>query len=197
VELSVFVADFASALKTADSKRPQAANLRSGKTFRPGIGPHSEDAAIRLIVDELKQIKPTLYQGLHTGAAYPHSKQKCDLALGDPPLWAIEVKMARFSGDNGKPDDTSVKDIVSPYENDRSAVTDCKKLCVAGFPGRTAVLIYGFDDERRPLPPIIDAFEALARTQVQLGSKHAARFEGLVHPVHASGTVFAWEVSAK
>jgi hypothetical protein len=108
--------------------------------------------------------------------------------------WAIEVKMARFRGDNGKPDDTSLKDLLSPYEADRSALTDTVKLARAGFGGRTAVLIYGFDYPDRPLDPAIAAFETLARERVALGERIAAALPRLVHPVHANGRVFGWEV---
>ena len=53
--------------------------------------------------------------------------------------------MARFKGDNGKPDDTALKDILSPYESDRSAVTDTMKLGAAAVAVRKAILIYGFE----------------------------------------------------
>jgi hypothetical protein len=48
--------------------------------------------------------------------------------------------------DNGTYEDTAVKKILSPYEDDRSAVIDCLKLASSGFAGPGAVLIYGFDD---------------------------------------------------
>jgi hypothetical protein len=112
--------------------------------------------------------------------------------LGDPCEWAIEIKMARLSGDNGKPDDTSIKDILSPYERDRSAVSDCTKLITAGFVGRTALMIYG--DVRRPLDVIIHAFEVCACARVSLGSRQVRRLEELVHPIFSEGRVFAWEV---
>ena len=37
--------------------------------------------------------------------------QKCDLWVGQPYEWLIEIKMARLRGDNGKPDDTPIKDV--------------------------------------------------------------------------------------
>jgi hypothetical protein len=33
--------------------------------------------------------------------------------------------------------------ILSPYPNDRSALTDCIKLAASNLPGRKAVIIYG------------------------------------------------------
>ena len=59
-----------------------------------------------------------------TGSQGPHSdsRQKCDLALGDPPAWAIEIKMAVCTGDNGKPDHLGVKDLLSPFDCDRRVI---------------------------------------------------------------------------
>jgi len=102
--------------------------------------------------------------------------------------------MARFFGDNGKPDDTSLKDLLSPYEQHRSALTDCGKLSRSELLGQKAILIYGFEYEYMPLEPAIDAFETLARRCAQLGQRHTSVLENLVHPVHARGAVFGWEL---
>jgi hypothetical protein len=106
----------------------------------------------------------------------------------------IEVKMARFHGDNNKPDDTSLKDLLSPFDVDRSALTDCSKLAAAGGPERKAIVIYGFDAPGRPLGLAIEAFETLAKRSVRLGARITAPYSGLVHPVHQQGAVFGWEV---
>ena len=196
MDLKTLLVDFAEGIKAADRQRPQASG-RKGRVYQPGIGPHAEDEAVRLVVAELKRLRPLEYGSLRTRVPYPNSRQKCDLALGSGPEWAIEVKMARFSGDNGKPDDTAVKDILSPYDKDRSAISDCAKLVHAGFPGRAAVLIYGFEDLRRPLDTVIEAFEVLACTRASLGPRHVSKFDALVHPVFSAGRVFAWEVSPK
>jgi hypothetical protein len=127
---------------------------------------------------------------------YPDApRQKCVVWIGDPVEWCIEVKMARFRGDNGKPDDTSLKDVLSPYESDRSALTDAVKLARSHLHGSKAIIIYGFDYPDRRLDPCVDAFEILARERVTLGQRHEVPLSGLVHPVHAEGRVFGWEVS--
>ena len=197
MDLGIFVEDFAQAMKDADARRPQAASHRTGRVYQPGIGPHAENDAVDLVVAELKRLHPERYAAIRSRARYPMSRQKCDLILEGQEGWAIEVKMARFSGDNGKPDDTSIKDILSPYDYDRSALSDCAKLANAGFQGRAAMVIYGFEDNRRPLDSIIVAFEVLARTRVSLGPRYVAEFEGLIHPVFKAGRVFGWEVSRK
>jgi hypothetical protein len=114
--------------------------------------------------------------------------------VGQPYEWVVEIKMARLRGDNGKPDDTAIKDILSPYESDRSALADCTKLATADFACRKAIVIYGFDYPDRPLDPVIDAFELLAARRVQLSQREVAIFGPLVHPVHSAGRVFGWEV---
>jgi len=191
-QLSEFVAHFADALNAADARHPEAVSPRSGRRYQPGIGPHPEDRAVDLIVRELAAMRSDWAIALRR--CYPGSKQTCDLLWGEPPEWAIEIKMARPNGDNGKPDDTAIKDILSPFSVDRSAVSDCRKLAQSDIAPHRAILIYGFDDPRRPLAEMITAFETLARTRASLSDRHQAGIGPLVHPVHKTGAVFAWEV---
>lgn len=196
MELDTLTSDIATAFSNADARRPIWVS-RTGREYRPGIGPHAEDAAVALMLVELRQREPYVSIGCGQFLPYPEApRQKCDLWIGEPSEWVAEVKMARFRGDNGKPDDTALKDLLSPYPGDRSALTDTMKLARSALPGRKAVLIYGFDFVDRPLEPAIDAFETLARTRVRLGPQVAARIGALVHPVHSDGVVFGWEIES-
>jgi hypothetical protein len=198
ISLDTLVADIAFAFSAADARRPAWVSQRSGRQYMPGLGPQAENAAVELMLTELTS-RPA-YRAVACGQFLPYPdapRQKCDLWIGTPVIWAIEVKMARFRGDNGKPDDTAVKDILSPYESDRSALTDATKLATAGFPAHTAIVIYGFDYPDRPLDPAIDAYETLARERVNLGERAEAAMRPLVHPVHALGRVFGWEISPR
>jgi hypothetical protein len=200
LDLANIVADFAAGLKRADAKRPQAVNVRTKKPFQPGIGPHSEAKTIELVLSELAESRPQHYAGFETGVPYfEFPRQRCDLCLGQPPGWdwAIEVKMLRFLGDNGKPNDNILMHVLSPYPQHRSALTDCEKLARAEIGTRKAILIYGFDHDEWPLDPAIEAFENLAGRKVQLGLRESAMFLDLVHPVHANGRVFGWEIGAQ
>ena len=197
MELESFIRNFAEAMRRADTLRPQASSARSGRVYQPGIGPFGEDKAVDLTVEQMKAAFPGDYAELRSRAPYPGSRRRCDLVLGTPPAWAIEVKMARFRGDNGKPDDTAAKDLLSPFDCDRSAVTDCAKLAGSAIAPNRAVLIYGFDDPLRPLATMVEAFEALASTRVRLGPRCVATLGGLVHPVLSSGRVFGWTVSPR
>ena len=156
----------------ADSRRPVWTSVRSGREYQAGIGPHAEDAAVRLTIAEV-QADPSWTGGpLCQFLPYPDApRQKCDLGVGDPLDWVAEVKMARLRGDNGKPDDTAIKDILSPYGRDRSALTDAVKLAHSGFDAKKAILIYGFDYPDRSLDPLIAAFERLANVTVNLGPR--------------------------
>lgn len=197
VELDKFVGDFAEAMARADSHRPQAKSSRSGRLYQPGIGPFGEDKAVDQTVDEMRRLFPGAYDDLRSRVLYPGSRQRCDIVLGEPPTWAIEIKMARFAGDNGKPDDMATKDLISPFDCDRSAVSDCAKLASSRIAPNCALVIYGFDDPLRALDVMVEAFEALARVRVTLGTRYSAPLQRLVHPVFASGRVFGWRVSPK
>src|SRR5262249_37529753 len=146
IELDTFVSAVAGAFSAADAMRPVAVS-RSGRVYQPGIGPHNENAAVALMLEQLRREAPYDQTAMGQFVAYPQlPRQKCDVWAGDPLDWVIEVKMARFVGDNGKPDDTAVKDLLSPYAVDHSAVSDCMKLAASGFECRKAVLIYGFEN---------------------------------------------------
>jgi hypothetical protein len=195
--LQELVADFAEALRLADASGPIAKSQRGDRTFQPGIGPHAENAAIRLALDQL-ELMPR-YRGASLGQFDPYPgapRQKVDVWIGEPREWVIEVKMARFVGDNGRLDDMAVKDLLSPYSADHSAVTDCTKLANSAFDCGKAMLIYGFESELRPLEVVIAAFERLASVDVELGSRNQAPFAPLVHPHHSQGRLFGWEVRA-
>jgi hypothetical protein len=193
------VTDIGAAIKRIDTRRPQASNMRTGAAYQPGIGPHPETQAVALVVAELATLAPDRYRDqLHTGVRYPTGQQKCDLCIGTGPdwTWAVEIKMLRLMGDNGKPNDNMLMHILSPYPRDRSALTDCIKLTRSGLPGRKAVVIYGFDYPDLPTDPAIEAFETLARRWVTLGGRCVSEYSELVHPVHTAGRVFGWEVEA-
>jgi hypothetical protein len=58
-------------------------------------------------------------------------------------------------------------------------------------------MVYGFDYEDRPLEPAIEHWSCWPRTKVMLGSRCEAAIGTLIHPVHRSGRLLAWEVLAR
>jgi hypothetical protein len=125
MELGQIVRGFAAAMEIVDHRRPQSASSRDAtRLYKPGIGPFAEDAAVAMTVVEMLA-RSTEYANVKK-RRYPASGQTCDLAIGELPDWAIEVKLARVGRNNGTYEDT-IKKILSPYADDRSAVTDCVK----------------------------------------------------------------------
>jgi len=181
-----FAAAFATALQMADAKAPQF------RTYRCGIGPHAEDDQVRLALAELAE-GPLLFT---TFIPYPTApRQKCDFAVHDIDGSAfIEAKLFRPAGDNGKVNDANLNHLLSPYEADRSALTDCRKLRRSGFDGRRFVLVIAYDWPARPFGPARAAFERLARADGPMSEGFEAPFTGLMHPHHSHGSVVVWEV---
>jgi hypothetical protein len=197
MQLAAIAEDFAESLRKVDERRPTALNARSKQPFRAGIGPHSEAAAVRLVAADMIERHADRYGAAPLGVPYPNApRQKCDVQIScvDGTVWNIEVKLLRLAGDNGQPNDNMLMHILSPYPAHRSALTDCVKLLASGLPGSKAIMIYGFEHDELPLDLAVDAFEVLARARVALGTRHEYAMGKLMHPVHAAGRVFAWEL---
>ncbi len=182
VSLPDIVQKFAESLKDVDSQRPKYGN------YREGIGPFPEYKAIALIIQELSHKQ--LPFNLKTNVVYPDpgSRQKCDICIvlnANHYDWAIEVKLLRFLGDNGKPNDNMLTHILSPYSQHKSALNDCVGLAGSSFKAKKAILIYGFEHNEWPLEPAIEAFEHLANKRLspvghQLGTRYVRCFTGLI-----------------
>ena len=91
-------------MKAADNRQPQASSSSTaGRLYQPGIGPFPETEAIALTLAEMRSIRGGVYARAGK-QRYPASRNECDLAPGELPDWAIEVKMARLRRDNGQQD---------------------------------------------------------------------------------------------
>ena len=161
IDLCAFVSDFAAALKAVDSDSPVAKSARNGAPYQPGIGPHTETHTVELVTNRLRS-EPS-YATCTSDVPYPGvSRQRCDLCFGASPEWewAIELKLLRMLGDNGKPNDNMITHILSPYPIHRSAVTDGEKLVSSALAGKKAVVIFGYDYDQYPMEPAIAGFES-------------------------------------
>jgi hypothetical protein len=183
VELALFVNDFADALAAVD---------RTGarhKQFQPGIGPFGEADAVRKALAELKAARASRY-------AEAVTKRLPDLLI--PGAWALELKIIRPFGDNGKPAEHWSENILHPYRGNTSSLGDCLKLLESKLPVRKAVVIFGYEHSpaQVALDPAIAAFELIAAEvlAIHLGPKVHAKREGLLHPVHQVLRVFGYEV---
>ncbi len=190
VSLADVVTDFSLSLAQVDSSKPVWA------PYQPGIGPHPESEAVKLITAEMSASKPGRYSVIRLNVPYPGGgRQRCDVVIGNPPEWALEIKLLRLLGDNGKPNDNMLMHLLSPYPAHRSALTDAAKLRASSFTCDLGILVYGFEYEDWPMAPALDALDVLIRQRTQALGRAVARFEGLVHPVHKSGRVYAWEIN--
>jgi hypothetical protein len=196
IELRQIVVDFAGALAAVDAT---AFNSRYNV---PGIGSFDEIEIVARVTSELQRCKPECYPDYCLEVVYPNSAERCDLCFGVAPdwQWALEVKPVRFLRSNGDLEDTTVKRLLSPYDEDGSALSDCRKLAASRLGVRKAILLYGFDypdrgkKPPRLLDPAIMAFETLVQSSVLLGPRNTAEFARLRHPWHKQGRVFAWEL---
>lgn len=183
LRLSHVLKDFADALKAIDRRRI------AHKDFRPGIGPFGEAIAVKEALKQMKEVPLGRYANAIT-------KQFPDLLI--PSEWAIEFKIARPFGDNGKPAEHWSENILHPYPGNTSSLGDCMKLLNPNISERKAVVIFGFEhaSPRTPLDPAIDAFELLAIhiLRLKMSRRCEERRNNLVHPVHQVLRVFGWQV---
>ena len=88
IELAQLVEDFAAAIRTVDGGNPRAVRSRTGRSYQPGIGPHSEGQTLRLVAEELVK-RDVAYAPHSFDVPYPDaSRLRCDWCLGSLPFWA-------------------------------------------------------------------------------------------------------------
>lgn len=194
LSLDQVVDDFAEAFEAVDATCPQGASRT--RTYRPGIGPLTEaDAVSRALRCLQEELQRSSYRDA-SPKQYPNSRQQCDLVV--PNEWAIEFKLLRPFGDNGKEAEHWSENVLHPYPGNVSSIGDCIKLIESGFSERKAIVVFGYEHS----PPQIDivtaieSFEVVAKevVRVELSERHSAEFGPLIHPVHQQGRIFGWEI---
>jgi hypothetical protein len=181
MNLSEVVADVAAVIVAID---------KSGQPFRNfqlGAGPYGEPQLIKLVAEHLRRMPRY---------ARAQTKRTPDLLIPDE--WAVEFKIARPFGDNGKDAENWSVNLLHPYPGNVSVIGDCYKLCEFQGPEHRAVLVVGYEHDKPKisLSPLIESFEAIVRnaTPLQLSDRIEVRRENLTHPVHQTLRLFAWEV---
>jgi hypothetical protein len=158
------------------------------RNFLPGVGPYGEPQL-------LSEIAKRLNINLPCGGGIC-TRRTPDLLI--PGLWAIECKIARPYGDNGKPAENWSVNLLHPYSGNTSLIGDCLKLQSLPERIRKAVVAIGYEHTppRITLEPLFASFELLARgvVGIRLGDRVEVKRQGLVHPVHQQLAVAAWEV---
>jgi len=118
-----------------------------------------------------------------------------------PGEWALELKIIRPFGDNGKLAELSSENVLHPYSGDTSLLGDCLRLLECGLVENKAVVIFGYQHgpPQVCLEPAISSFEVLAKSimKVKLSSRVEELRQGLAHPVHQQLRVCGFEVEGR
>ncbi len=158
------------------------------KNFKPGVGPYGEPQLLKHIAQRLNSLPK--YEGSVITQRTP------DLLIRQN--WAIEFKIARPFGDNGSQAENWSVNLLHPYPGNTSTIGDCLKLIQLGCSERLAVAVIGYEHSppKIDLSPLIKSFEVIANqvANIMLSERVETHRENLVHPVHQSFRVFAWEV---
>ena len=182
IELAQLVSDFADCLVEIDSS-----GIRF-KEFQPGVGPFGEPQLVKMVAGKLNG--KTAYCGLAA------TKRQPDLLIKGE--WAVEVKIARPYGDNGREAESWSVNLLHPYAGNVSVIGDCFKMAQYAGPERRAVLVVGYEHAppQIDLSPLFKSFEAIAANVcgIQLSSRVEVFSRELTHPVHQQLRVAAWEV---
>lgn len=183
MSLEAIVPDIADALKAIDCARVPF------KNFQPGVGPYGEPQLVKLLAEHLNRIPR--YRGNATTMRTP------DLLIAV--LWAIEIKIARPFGDNGRLAENWSVNLLHPYSGNTSLLGDCLKLQSYACREQKGAVVIGYehDPPQITLEPLIRSFELIARDilSVRLGERVTAMRTGLIHPVHQRVIVIGWNVT--
>jgi hypothetical protein len=182
VDLEEILTDITGAIVAIDESR------EGFRTFQPGVGPYGEPQLVKLVAARLNQLAK--YHGTARTLRTP------DLLI--PAEWAIEFKITRPFGDNGKEAENWSVNLLHPYPGNVSTIGDCCKLRKYSGSERKSIIVIGYEHvpPRIDLTPLIDCFELIAKQimKFNLAERIERRYDALIHPVHQSVRLFAWEL---
>jgi hypothetical protein len=182
MELTELVEDVADSLVAVDQRGT------AFKQFKPGVGPYGEPQLVGSVAEHLN--------GLSKYGGKVCTKRTPDLLI--PGAWALEFKLARPFGDNGRQAENWSVNLLHPYEGNVSLIGDCLKLRKLNGSERKAAVVVGYEHSppQISLAPLLDAFELVAKSVagIRLGPRQQALRAGLRHPVHQQLVVVAWQV---
>jgi hypothetical protein len=151
-------------LKEFDTSRPIF------KNFQPGIGPYGEPQLVKKISELL------------TKSGYPCRTQRHpDLVIGSE--WALEFKIVRPFGDNGKEAENWSVNLLHPYRGSVSAIGDAFNLMGDEADAKKAIFVIGYEHSfgvtctRSWLPPpLLGLGDEANKSSSRRASKGAVRF---------------------
>jgi hypothetical protein len=179
VNYSEIVKIVADILKEYDSEKP------AHKDFKPGIGPFGEPQIVKEIASRLS------CQGIPA-----QTRRTPDLEIHSE--WAIEFKIVRPFGDNGKEAEDWSVNMLHPYPGNVSLLGDAIKLQKLEKLPQKGLFVIGFehDPARISLDPLINSFEQIAKQvmDIPLSERIEERRGGLVHPEHQLLRCIGWQL---
>ena len=156
------------------------------KSFQPGIGPFGEPQIVREIAQRLSA----------KGIA---SKTKRTPDLDIQSQWAIEFKIVRPFGDNGREAENWSVNLLHPYAGNVSLIGDAIKLSELDTYTYKGLFVIGYEHNppKINLDPLLDAFELIARQVMKIGlsDRIEEKREGLVHPEHQVLRCIGWQLA--
>ena len=157
------------------------------KSFQPGIGLFGEPQLIKLLAEELRAL------GMSA-----RTQRTPDLSIGGD--WAIEFKIVRPFGDNGKEAEDWSVNMLHPYPGNVSLIGDAIKLAGLGEYTIKCLFVIGFEHSpaKISLDPLLDSFEAICRDvmRIDLGKRIEEKRGLLVHPEHQVLRCVGWQLAA-
>ncbi len=179
MEYSEIVKLIADILKDYDSEKPVH------KAFRPGIGPFGEPQIVRVIAERLSD------KGFR-------AKTKRTPDLNFQQEWAIEFKIVRPFGDNGKEAENWSVNMLHPYAGNVSIIGDAIKLAALDTYPHKGLFVIGFEHNpvKISLDPLLDSFESIAKNvmNISLGARIEQKRVGLVHSEHQVVRCVGWQL---
>jgi hypothetical protein len=173
------VKTIADVLETLDSERP------THKAFRAGIGPFGEPQLLKEIARRLSG------QGLNA-----KTRRTPDLDVQGN--WAIEFKIVRPFGDNGREAENWSVNVLHPYAANVSLIGDALKLNSLNNYARKGLMVIGYehDQPKISLNPLLASFELIAShiLGISLAERVEERRGQLVHPEHQVLRCIGWEL---
>jgi len=179
MEYTDIVRAIADILKEFDSEKPVH------KAFQAGIGPFGEPQIVRVIA-----------QRLLANSIPAQTRRTPDLDIQRE--WAVEFKIVRPFGDNGREAENWSVNVLHPYPGNVSLIGDAFKLSKLENYRYKGLFVIGFEHNpaRISLDPLISSFELIARRvmNIALGTRIEEKRGGLAHPEHQVLRCIGWQL---
>ena len=112
--------------------------------------------------------------------------------------WALEFKIVRPFGGNGRETENWSVNLLHPYDGNVSLIGDALKLSrLNGYHYKGLFVIgYEHDPPKISLDPLVSSVELIARNimRIPLGERVEERRDHLVHPEHQVLRCISWEL---